>query len=61
MSHYKYEYSHIIHGFSIWYKKTVIPKKKVLLHGTLKIVYQVYHSKPERKKRKSKFFIATLL
>jgi hypothetical protein len=31
------------------------------LHGTLKIDYQVYHSKQERKKRKSKFFIATIL
>jgi hypothetical protein len=28
----------------------------LLLHGTLKIVYQIYHSKQEKQKRKSKFF-----
>jgi hypothetical protein len=27
-------------------------KRKLLLHGTLTIVYQVYHSKQEKKKRK---------
>ena len=31
-------------------------KKKFLLHGTLKIVYQVYHSKEERKKENQCFF-----
>ena len=35
-------------GFLFWYKKTVMPKRKLLLHGTLKNVYQVYHSKQEK-------------
>jgi len=36
--------------------QTVMPKRIFLLHGTLKIVYQVYHSIEEKQKRKSKFF-----
>jgi hypothetical protein len=31
-------------------KKTVIPKKKLLLYETSNIVYQVYHSKDEKEK-----------
>jgi len=31
------------------------------MYGTFKIVYQIYHSKQENQKRKSKFFIATIL
>jgi len=31
-------------------------KRKFLLHGTLTIVYQIYHSKQEKQTRKSKFF-----
>jgi hypothetical protein len=33
----------------------------LLLHGTLKNVDQVYHSKQEQQKRKSQFLIATIL
>jgi hypothetical protein len=33
-----------------------MPKRKFLLHGTSKIVYQVYHSKEERKKENQSFF-----
>ena len=42
-------------------KRQKYQKRKFLLHGTLKIVYQIYHSKQEKQKRKSKFFIATIL
>jgi hypothetical protein len=41
----------MITGLSFWFKKNSNTKEKKLLHGTLKIDYQVYHSKQERKKK----------
>jgi hypothetical protein len=38
-------------------KREDLHKRKFLMHGTLKIAYQVYHSKQDSKKRKSTFFI----
>jgi hypothetical protein len=43
-------------GFSFRYKKTVMPKKKVLAARNLKDCYQVYHPKQESKKKKIKVF-----
>jgi hypothetical protein len=37
-------------------KRQKCQKRKLLLQGTLKIVYQIYHSKEEKQKRKSKSF-----
>ncbi len=48
-------------GFSFWYKKTVMPKNKVIAARNLKDCYQVYNSKLESKTIKSKFFIMTIL
>ncbi len=49
-------------GFLFWYKKTVMPKKKVFAARNLKVTYQIYHSKQETQKKKIKgFFIATIL
>jgi hypothetical protein len=43
-------------GFWFWYKKAVMPKKKVIAARNLKRLDQVYHSKQEKQKRKSEFF-----
>ena len=37
-----------------------MPKRKLLLHGTLKNVDQVYHSKQEKEKENLKFVITIL-
>ena len=47
---------HMITGFSFGTKRKQYQKRKFLLDGTLKIVYQIYHSKQEKQKSKSKFF-----
>jgi hypothetical protein len=47
----------MIHGGIVLVQKDSNTKNRnLLLHGTLKNVYQVYHSKQEMQKRKSKFF-----
>jgi hypothetical protein len=42
--------------FVLILKDSNVKKRKFLLHGPLKIVYQIYHANPEKKKRKSNLF-----
>jgi hypothetical protein len=48
-------------GLSFLVQKPVMSKKKVFVARNLKDSYQIYHSDQEKEKRKSKFFIRTIL
>jgi hypothetical protein len=45
-------------SFVLVQKDSNAKKRQLSLHGTLKILYQIYHSKEEKQKRKSLFFYA---